>query len=295
MGLYSRSRWREDPLTATIANAEMARAWDGDEGEYWAREWQHYDRSARAYQIYLDDAAAIESSYRVLDIGCGNGVSTRIAASAADRGSALGIDLSTLMLERARALAAAEGITNAIFVRGDAQVHPFESNAFDVAISRFGAMFFADRAAAMSNIASVIKRGGRMVLISWQELGKNEWLQEIRAALSGGRDLPAPPAGAPGPFGCADADGMRDVLESAGFEDITFESLELPIWAGKDGEDAFRFISSTGAVRGMLQGLDEPEAASALIALRETMSAHDTGDGVVFGSAAWLITATRPM
>jgi SAM-dependent methyltransferase len=276
-----------------IANAEMARAWDGDEGEDWARDWEYYDRSARDYQAALNEAAAIQSTHRVLDIGCGNGESTRIAARAADRGSALGIDLSTKMLARARALATAEGISNANFVRGDAQVHPFESNAFDVAISRFGAMFFADRAAAMSNVAGAIKHGGRIVMLGWQELGKNEWLQEIRAALSVGRDLPAPPAGAPGPFGFADADGMRDVLGSAGFEDITIESLEVPVWVGKDGEDAFRFISSTGVVRGMLQGLDEPSTASALNALRETMSAHDTGDGVVFGSAAWLITATR--
>lgn len=280
-------------MTATIANAEMARAWDGDEGEDWARDWEYYDRSARDYQAALDEAAAIESSHRVLDIGCGNGESTRIAARAADRGSALGIDLSTKMLARARALAAAEGILNANFVRGDAQVHPFESNAFDLAISRFGAMFFADRAAAMSNVARAIKPGGRIVMIGWQELGKNEWLQEIRSSLSVGRDLPAPPAGAPGPFGSADADGMRDVLGSAGLEDISFESLEVPVWVGKDGEDAFRFISGTGAVRGMLQGLDNPSSASALNALRETMSAHDTGDGVVFGSAAWLITATR--
>jgi len=281
------------PVTATIANAEMARAWDGAEGEDWARDWEYYDRSARDYQTYLDAAAAIDSFNRVLDIGCGNGESTRIAARTAGRGSALGIDLSTQMLERARTLAAAEGITNATFVRGDAQVHLFERNAFDVAISRFGAMFFADRAAAMSNIARAIKPGGRLVMIGWQELGKNEWLQEIRAALSLGRDLPAPPVGAPGPFGSADADGMRNVLASAGLEDIKFESLEVPFWAGKDGEDAFRFMSSTGAVRGMLQGLDELSSASARSALQETMFAHDTGDGVIFGSAAWLITATR--
>ena len=282
-------------MTASIANVEMARAWDGAEGEDWAREWNYYDRAARDYQTHLDAAAAIESGYRVLDIGCGNGESTRIAARAADQGSALGIDLSTRMLERARALADAEGITNATFVRGDAQVHPFERNTFDVAISRFGAMFFADRAAAMSNIARAIKPGGRIAMIVWQELGRNEWLQEIRAALSVGRDLPAPPAGAPGPFGWADADGMRNVLGVAGLEDIKFESLEVPVWVGRDGEDAFRFLSSTGAVRGMLEGLDEPSSASALDLLRQTMSAHDTGDGVLFGSAAWLVTATRPV
>jgi hypothetical protein len=44
----------------------------------------------------------------------------------------------------------------------------------------------------------------------------------------------------------------------------------------------------------MLQELDDTGRRRAVDALRTTMAAHETGDGVVFGSATWTIRATRP-
>ena len=84
-------------MTNRIANVEMAAAWDGDEGEDWARDWERYDRSMREYRGVLRDAAAIEGTDRVLDVGCGTGESTRDAARAAREGTALGVDLSSQM------------------------------------------------------------------------------------------------------------------------------------------------------------------------------------------------------
>src|SRR5205085_537982 len=81
-------------------------------------------------------------------IGCGTGQSTRDAARAAVLGSAVGVDISHEMLERARIRAAKEGLQNVTFEHGDAQVHPFPPSHFDVVISRFGTMFFADPVAA---------------------------------------------------------------------------------------------------------------------------------------------------
>jgi ubiquinone/menaquinone biosynthesis C-methylase UbiE len=131
-------------MTVAIANVDTAAAWDGDEGDDWARDWQRYDRSIQRYQDRLLVASTIDASDQVLDIGCGNGESTRAAARVAVDGSALGVDLSTRMVERARELASSEGLDNVAFERADAQVHAFEPNAHDVAISRFGAMFFAE-------------------------------------------------------------------------------------------------------------------------------------------------------
>ena len=59
-------------------------------------------------------------------------------------GSALGVDISASAIERARELAQAQGMRNIAFERADAQVHPFPQKRFDLAISRFGTMFFAD-------------------------------------------------------------------------------------------------------------------------------------------------------
>lgn len=120
-------------MTVAIANVDMAAAWDGDEGDDWARDWQRYDRSIQRYQDRLLAASTIDASDQVLDIGCGNGESTRAAA----------------------------------------QVHAFEPNAHDVAISRFGAMFFADRVAAFGNIGHAIRPDGRLVMLAWQGLERN--------------------------------------------------------------------------------------------------------------------------
>ena len=87
----------------------------------------------------------------MLDIGCGTGLTTRDAARAAAPGHVVGIDVSERMLERARQLTSAERLANARYERGDAQVHRFDRARFDVAISRFGTMFFADPVAAFAN------------------------------------------------------------------------------------------------------------------------------------------------
>src|SRR5215470_2686546 len=141
------------------ANAEQARAWDGDEGAYWAGNAGRFDRAVAAYHERFLAAA---------DIGCGTGQTTRDAARAAADGVALGVDLSGQMIALARRLAAGQGIANARFEQADAQIHPFPGHWFDAAISRTGTMFFADPAAAFANIARALRPGGGLAMLVWQ-------------------------------------------------------------------------------------------------------------------------------
>src|SRR5262245_31211574 len=126
------------------ANAEQSRAWNDDEGPYWVEHADDFDRAISEHHGRLLAAAAIEPAEHVLDIGCGNGQTTRDAARAARAGRALGVDLSAPMLDYARRRAAAEGVTNVAFEQADAQIHAFEKQAYDLVLSRAGAMFFAD-------------------------------------------------------------------------------------------------------------------------------------------------------
>src|SRR5664279_864835 len=201
------------------SNIEQLRAWDGDEGEYWAENAEHFDRSVAAYHERLLEAAAIREGERVLDVGCGTGQTTRDAARAASAGAAFGVDLSSRMLDHARRRAAEELVTNVTFAQADAQIHPFEPGAYDVAISRTAAMFFCDPIAAFTNIGRALRSGGRLVLVTWQPLPGNEWIREISRALAAGRNLPAPQPDV-GPFSLSDPGRVCALLTTAGYTDI---------------------------------------------------------------------------
>jgi len=153
-------------------------------------------------------------------------------------------------------------------------------------------MFFGDPVAAFANIGRALRPGGRLVMLTWQEPGASEWIRELGGALAAGRDLPAPPASAPGPFALADPDRTTTVLATAGFRDITLDALHEPMWFGSDPGDAHRFV--LGPLGWMLDGLDATARERALDALRATITAHAGSDGITFASAAWLIRAKRP-
>jgi len=277
-----------------IANVDQAALWDGHEGEHWSKYADAYDASLRAHLDILRDAAAIAPNESVLDIGCGNGTSTLVAARAASPGRVVGVDLSSAMLARARAAGEAEGLANVSFVQADAQVHPFEPDAYDVAISRFGVMFFADPVAAFRNIGHALQPGGRIAWIIWRSLAENELFSEVRSALALGRDLPQPAAGVPGPFAMADTNFTQRALAASGFVDIGFEPRNAPYHAGADTDAAFAYLSGLGFTRFATQDLDDADRARAFDALRSTIEPHATADGVVYDSACWLVSARRP-
>ena len=273
-----------------IANVEMAAAWDGAEGQHWAEHAERYESMGSAFWDALVVAVRIGPKDDVLDVGCGTGRSSRDAARLATSGTVLGVDLSGPMLGRARLAAEREGLSNVRFLQADAQVHPFPDAAFDVVVSSFGAMFFADPTAAFTNIATSLRPGGRLGLLAWRRLEDNEWLRSFRAALAAGRDLPSPPAGMPGPFGLAEPTRVKEVLDRAGLEDVTVAPVDGPMRFGSDVDDALAFASTQGITRGLLQGLEPDAATAALGALRQELAEHETSDGVLLQGAAWLIT-----
>ena len=280
-------------MSMVIANEDMAKAWDGEEGDRWTEHAERYEAAGTDLWEQFLAAVPIATTDRVLDIGCGTGKSTRDAARAASAGSALGIDLSSRMLEYARQRSDAEGLNNVEFRQADAQVYSFEEQSFDLVISSFGAMFFADRLAAFQNIARALRPGGRLAVLAWRDMASNEWLGAIRDSLAAGRDLPMPPAGAPGPFGLTDADGVRDMLRAADFEDIELTELKGQMRYGGDADEAWAWVRTMGPVRGLSEGLDDATRKAAHERLRQVLAEHETPDGVMFGSSAWLITARR--
>jgi len=278
---------------AACANAEQAAEWDGPAGAHRTRHAAVFDAEARPHNERFRAAAAVSARDRVLDVGCGTGQTTRDAARAAVDGNALGVDLSAQMLDHARRRSREEGLTNVSFLQADAQVHRFPAASFEVCISRFGTMFFADPVAAFSNIGHALRPGGRLVLMVWQARDRNEWTTAVREALAGDNPVPPPPAEGPHPFSLADPAVAGGILAAAGFADIGFTDVHEPVFYGPDSAVALDVVRGLRSTRDLLAGLDAGETEQALRRLRATLAAHQTGDGVVFDARTWIISARR--
>jgi SAM-dependent methyltransferase len=224
----------------------------------------------------------------VLDIGCGTGLSTREAARAAVTGSALGVDVSAPMLERARQLSDDEGLSNVTFEQADAQVHRFPPTSFDVCISRFGTMFFAEPVAAFTNIGRALRPAARLVLLVWQERDRNEWATAIRQALTAASVTPR----GPDAFSLADPAVTEGILTAAGFTEVSFTDVHEPVYYGPDSAAAFDAVLRLLKFGDLLADLDAAAAEQARSRLRSTLDAHNSG-GVYFDSRAWIVTARR--
>ena len=249
-----------------------------------------YDTELQRHNAVLSRALNIGPRDRVLDVGCGAGQTTRDAARLAQAGRALGVDISAPMIERARELAEADGPGNVAFLCGDAAIHPFASQEFDVVISRFGTMFFADPVAAFANLARSLRHGGRLTMIVWQALERNEWAMAIRRALA----TAAPASSSPDAFSLGDPDRIEGLLGGAGLADVVISDVQEPVYYGADVAAALDWVGGFSTTKGALQDMAPAERERALAALRDSMAEHDNGQGVWFGSRAWLVTARRP-
>jgi ubiquinone/menaquinone biosynthesis C-methylase UbiE len=245
-----------------------------------------YDAELRLHNQVLRRACGVRRHDHVLDVGCGTGQTTRQAAREATAGSALGVDLSAPMIDRARELAQAEGLGNVSFQLADAEVHRFPPEQFDLAISRFGTMFFDDPAAAFANIGRALHPAGRLVMMVWQDHERNEWAVAIHESLEGAGESVAP-------FSLADPATVEGVLDAAGFAEVSFTDVHEPVYYGPDVAVALDWVRGFTCTDDALKRLDPAGAEDALQRLRETLAAHAGRDGIWYDSRAWIVTARR--
>jgi SAM-dependent methyltransferase len=282
-------------MRSEVPNEEQARYWNGDEAHHWLTQEARYEAMLAPFTDHLLHAADVGRTDRVLDVGCGSGSSTRSAGRRAAEGDALGVDLSRQLVRQAENRAREEGLANVRFQQADAQVHVFTRAGFDVAVSRFGVMFFADPAAGFANIASALRPAGRLALVCWAAALDNEWIAVPGAAAAAFLDLSnVGDPGGPGPFSLADPDQLSTTLGGAGLIAVDIEALRVPLLLGSDVTDAVEFMKSTGVGQTLLKDADTPTVARVTEAMGAALEPYLSADGVRLGSKSWLVTARRP-
>jgi len=277
------------------ANSAQFEAWNGENGYRWVARADERDRVLAPVADVLIAAAAPSHGNRVLDIGCGCGSTTLMAAAQVGSvGSVLGVDLSEPMLEVARQRASDIGALNTSFMQTDAQTHRFEPGSVDLVVSRFGTMFFSAPDAAFRNIATALVPEGRLCLATWQPLEANEWLVVPGAALLQHADLPATSPDVPGMFAQSDPDIIEATLHAAGLGSIAIDAANVMFTIGRNVDEAVEYLADSGPGRALLDTIaDGPARQAALADVRASLVDHQDASGVRLRGGIWLITATR--
>ena len=154
-------------------------------------------------------------------------------------------------------------------------------------------MFFDDPAAAFANISRALRPAGRLVMMVWQAPERNEWDVTIRQSLGAAEGPVAVPSGLPDPFSLADPSAVTEILEGAGFADVTFTDANEPVYYGPDVDAAMDWVRGFAYTREILRQSDPTAAERAIGRLREALAAHLSDDGVWFNSRGWIVTGRR--
>ncbi|MGJ4893145.1 class I SAM-dependent methyltransferase [Bradyrhizobium sp. HKCCYLS3077] len=274
-------------------NADQIAYWNGPGGQRWSDRQEAQDVLLAPVSQILIDRIAAGPGDRILDVGCGcGGLAIALAAQVAPGGHVLGIDISTPMLERARAVA--PPALPVEFVLADATVHPFTPASFDLLVSRFGVMFFADPVTSFANMRRALKPGGRIVFACWREPKANPWMiAPLQAVYRHVPKLPEMAPEDPGPFAFASEERVRRILGEAGFNDVALQAhaLSLDIARGQGLEAAVQSAFEIGPASRALEGHDETTRQAARQSVRDLLAQHLQGGSVSLSGSIWLVTA----
>jgi SAM-dependent methyltransferase len=274
-------------------NADQIAYWNGPNGQRWTDRQAEQDVLLAPVTQALIDRAAVRQGERIIDVGCGcGGASMALASRVAPTGFVLGVDISGPMLARARELAPKGAPVD--FVLADATVYPFDPGSFDLLVSRFGVMFFAEPAVSFSNLRRALRPSGRMTFACWREPRENPWMMAPLQAIY--QHVPKlPPQGPedPGPFAFASEERVHRILGEAGFKGIEMEpvALSFDIAIGRGLDAAVQAAMQIGPGSRALDGHPPETRAAAAKSVREMLAPFVRGDSVPLAGSIWIVTA----
>jgi ubiquinone/menaquinone biosynthesis C-methylase UbiE len=271
-------------------NKAQKEFWNGAASAGWVAGQESLDRSLSGVTEQLFGAAEVSDGEKVLDIGCGTGETSLLAAAkVGESGAVLGVDISAPMLDHAKLRAKDQGLSNVSFSVGDAQVDDLGGD-IDLMLSRFGVMFFEDPAAAFSNIRKHMASRGRLCFACWQSPALNDWVSlPVGIARRYVKDEEPRDPLAPGPFAFADDRRIKNILGEAGWSDVKCTPVDFAMPWGNSPENAANGLLERGPIKPLIADLPQETIDKILVEIAEALPPGD--DGISLKGAIWLVTA----
>jgi SAM-dependent methyltransferase len=282
-----------EPAIGHDQNADQIAYWNGPGGQRWADRQQIQDIVLAPVADVVIDRAKAKSGERIVDVGCGAGAtSIAFAQQVGPGGYVMGIDISAPMLARARQIAPAGMPVE--FVQADATVYPFVPSNFDLLVSRFGVMFFADPALSFTNLRKGMKPSGRLAFACWRDPRDNPFfMAPLQAVYKHVPKLPQQGPEDPGPFSFASEARVHRILGQAGFSGIAMEpcDLSLDIAIGRGLDAAVQGALEIGPAARALAEQPPDVVAAATNSIREALMPFVSGQSVPLRASIWIVTA----
>ena len=248
----------------------------------WREWWPKIEEGVGPVSEHMVELAEIKSGERVLDIATGIGEPAVTAARrVGPTGRVVATDIAPGMLEIGRERAAGLGLDNIEFQEADAEQLTLPEEQFDVALSRFGLMFFPDLGAALDKIRNVLVAGGRLAAAVWGAPERVPLIALPLQTVARELELPPPAPGTPGPLSLADADALEAKVRQSGFDDVRTERRDVTTpW--ESANEFVRFMRAIAAPVNNMLANESPERRDEVWrAVEEATAQHAGSDGSV--------------
>ena len=230
-------------MPENIINDEQYEYWNKGIGQKWVKEDNSLNERFAILTKEFFSRANINKNEKVLDIGCGGGITSFEASKLVGKdGYVLGADISEILLDLAKKNYS--NIENLEFKYCDVQNYKFKKNIFSKVISRFGVMFFENPIIAFKNIYNSIQDGGSLHFVCWTNVLENEFFTAAANIIIKHLNKEFPQVTrAPGPFAFSEKKYVKQILNASGFKNIKVDKIYTSIStyddSKKDGELLF--------------------------------------------------------
>lgn len=268
-----------DPLRAGL-QAQWSAAAAG-----WDEHAEYVDERARPVTERMLTCADLSRSDRVLELACGPGGLGLAAATRVD-GDVVLSDVAPAMTAIAARRAAALGLRNVQTREFDLEQIAEPDAAFDVVLCRDGLMLVPEPAAAVAEIARVLRPGGRVVVTVWGAPDANPWLSAVLDAVGEHVGMQIPPPGIPGPFALSEAGALDGLLRDHGFDAVTIEGVEAPFRCASVEQWLQTVPALAGPVAALLEALPAEMVDAIRVDAAAAVAAYVGGDEIVIPGLA---------
>lgn len=274
--------------------ADIRTQWEGA-----AHGWARWEATIASWMEPATEAmlamAGIDVGARVLDLACGAGSQTLLAARrVGPQGHVLAIDISEAMLQHMQENARAAGLTNITARAGAAEDLDVDAGSFDAAICRIALMLFHDPAQALRAVRRALRPRGRVAVVVFTTPAMNPLMAQPMQILlrHAGKSPPAP--GQPGICALGGPGVLAKLLADTGFVGVEQRPMAVALRMPSAVQALAMIQESFGAFRAIVGDCPESVRTAAWREVAETLRNFETAEGFVAPGEVLVAAGVKP-